>query len=361
MMELDDDALMPIDVPTIAVGDVFQRTVEPDESDWRLDLFLTRHFPSYSRTLIRNAIMNGGVVIDPDSDKPSAGKPAFRLKPNQVVQFTLPKLPRESPMPEPIPLNILYEDDDLVVVNKPPNMVVHPSRGHWTGTLVAALAYHFGGKLSTNRGPMRPGIVHRLDRDTSGAILVAKNDVVHARLAALFEKKRIRKEYFAIVFGTPHLDRDMVDAPIGLHPKIQGRMCVASGDPDARESQTFYEVIKRYKKLSTVRCLPQTGRTHQIRVHMAYTGYPVLCDRLYGGRRLISKEELIGQKPMGIDDAQLGETILLERQALHAHQLTFVHPSTGKELEITAPLPNDLLAVVDCLEETDLHLEPTRK
>ena len=334
----------------IEIGDMFCRTVEPDESDWRLDLFLARHFPSYSRTLIRTAIVNGGVVIDPDADKPSAGKPSYRLKPGQIVRFTLPELPREAPQPEPIPLDILFEDDDLVVVNKPPNMVVHPSRGHWSGTLVAALAYHFGGKLSTNRGPMRPGVVHRLDRDTTGVILVAKNDVVHAKLAALFEERRIRKEYFAIVFGTPHLDRDMIDAPIGQHPKVREKMCVAPSDPDAKESQTFYEVINRYKKLAAVRCLPQTGRTHQIRVHLAYTGYPVLCDRLYGGRRLISKEELTGHKPMGIDDEQIGETIILERQALHAHKLTFVHPGTGREIEITAPLPEDLQTVVEYLE-----------
>ncbi len=356
---IDDEALTPEDelfeASSGTVGDVFHRTVQPIEAGWRLDLFLAHHFSNYSRTLIRNAITNGGVVIDPDTAKSSAGKPSFRLKPGQLVRFTLPELPREAPRPEPIPLDILFEDEDLVVVNKPPNMVVHPSRGQWSGTLVAALAFHFGGKLSTTRGPMRPGIVHRLDRDTSGVILVAKNDVIHAKLAALFQEKRIRKEYFAIVFGSPHLDRDMVDAPIGLHPKVREKMCVASPtDPDAKEAQTFYEVIKRYKRLATVRCLPQTGRTHQIRVHMTYTGYPILCDRLYGGRRLISKEELTGRKPMGVDDTQLGETIILERQALHAHKLTFIHPETGKELEITAPLPNDLRAVVDCLEENSI-------
>ena len=349
MAILDDDVLIPLDGQLGNVGDVFDRTVQPTEAGWRLDLFLAHHFPSYSRTLVRNAIINGGAVIDPHSDKPCAGKPSYTLKPGQIVRFTLPELPRESPKPEPIPLEILFEDDDLVVVNKPPNMVVHPSRGHWSGTLVAALAHHFDGKLSTNRGPMRPGVVHRLDRDTTGAILVAKNDIVHAKLAALFEERRIRKEYFAIVFGIPHLDRDMIDAPIGRHPKVREKMCVAPNDPDAKTSQTFYEVIKRYKKLATVRCLPQTGRTHQIRVHLAYTGYPVLCDRLYGGRRLISKEELLGRQPMGVDDAHLGETVILERQALHAHKLAFVHPGTSQELEITAPLPSDLRAVIECL------------
>ncbi|MDR2641729.1 MAG: RluA family pseudouridine synthase, partial [Planctomycetaceae bacterium] len=185
------------------VGEIYFRTVTDSESGWRLDLFLAYHFQDFSRTIIRNAITNGGVCIDPDGNKPTAGKPSFRLKAGQVVRFTIPELLRETPQAEPIPIEILYEDDDLVVVNKPIDMVVHPSRGHWSGTLVAALAYHFGGKLSTTRGPARPGIVHRLDRDTSGVILVAKNDFIHAKLAALFEEHKIRKEYFAIVFGKP--------------------------------------------------------------------------------------------------------------------------------------------------------------
>ncbi|GHT17353.1 pseudouridine synthase [Planctomycetales bacterium] len=327
-------------------------TVEPHESNWRLDLFLAHHFPNYSRTLVRTAIMNGGVRIETDGEEPTAGKPAYRLKSGQTVQFTQPEIPREAPQPEPIPLDILYEDDDLAVVNKPVDMVVHPSRGHWSGTLVAALAYHFGGKLSTTRGPMRPGIVHRLDRDTTGAILVAKNDMIHGKLAALFEQRQIRKEYFAIVLGKPHLDRDMVDAPIGQHPKVREKMCIASAnDPDAKPAQTFYEVIKRYGKLAAIRCLPKTGRTHQIRVHLSFTGYPILCDKMYGGRKIITQEELLGKVPFSLTDEHPGGTVLLRRQALHAHKLSFVHPETGKELEIVAPIPNDIQSVVDCLDK----------
>ncbi|MDR2704962.1 MAG: RluA family pseudouridine synthase [Planctomycetaceae bacterium] len=332
-------------------GEVHVRTVETSESGWRLDLFLAHHFPNYSRTLIRAAIQNGGVCIEQESKKPTAGKPSFRLKPDQVVRFTLPEIPREAPQPEPIPLDILYEDNDIVVVNKPVNMVVHPSRGHWSGTLVAALAYHFGGQLSTVRGPVRPGIVHRLDRDTTGVILVAKNDVIHAKLATLFEQRQIHKEYFAIVFGCPHLDRDMIDAPIGLHPKVREKMCIAApNDPNAKEAQTFYEVIKRYGKMATIRCLPKTGRTHQIRVHLAFTGYPILCDRMYGGRKMITQEEIFGKLPIAASDDYPAGTVLLNRQALHAHKLTFVHPETGKKLEIVAPIPPDMKAVIDCLE-----------
>ncbi|MDR0871357.1 MAG: RluA family pseudouridine synthase [Planctomycetaceae bacterium] len=333
------------------------RIVEPSEADWRLDLFLAHHFSQYSRTLIRKAVMNGGAVIDPGTETETHGKPAYRLLAGQTVQFTLPELPREAPQPEPIPLDILYEDGDLAVINKPVDMVVHPSRGHWEGTLVSALAYHFGGLLSTNRGPARPGIVHRLDRDTTGVILVAKNDAIHGKLAALFEERQIRKEYFAVVFGSPHLDRDMIDAAIGHHPKVKDKMSVfnsgaapTANENDVKSAQTFYEVIKRYGKFSMLRCLPKTGRTHQIRVHLAFTGYPILCDRMYGGRKIITQEELLGEHPTSLTEDFRGGTVILQRQALHAYKLTFTHPATGKELEITAPLPDDIRAVIDFLE-----------
>ena len=328
-------------------------TVELSESGWRLDLFLAHHFPNYSRTHIRNAILAGNVLIREDgTDKPTHGKPSYRLKPGQVVSFEPPEVPREAPIPEEIPLDILFEDEDLLVVNKPPAMVVHPSRGHWAGTLVGALAFHFAGKLSTVRGPARPGIVHRLDRDTSGVILVAKNDVIHAKLAALFEEKKIQKEYFAIVIGCPALDRDMIDLPIGLHTKYKEKMAIRRDDPDAKNAQTFYEVIKRYRGFSTIQVMPKTGRTHQIRVHLTHAGFPILCDKLYGGRSLMTAEELQGKKPIALtEDAAVG-TVLLSRQALHAYRLSFTHPETGKLLEITAPIPKDIQSVVEELEKS---------
>lgn len=328
-----------------------QRTVELPESGWRLDLFLTHHFPNYSRTHIRNAIMSGSVLVDSGTENETRGKPSFRLKPGQTVTFFPPEIPRSAPIPEDIPLDILFEDDDLVVINKPPDMVVHPSRGHWSGTLVGALAHHFAGKLSSVRGPERPGIVHRLDRDTSGVILVAKNDQVHAKLAALFEEKRIQKEYFAIVLGRPSLDRDMIDLPIGQHTKYREKMAIRRNDPEAKSAQTFYEVINRYKNFSTLRVLPKTGRTHQIRVHLTHSGFPILCDKLYGGRSLMTAEELEGKKPIALSEDAAGGTIVLKRQALHAHRLSFVHPETGQQLEITAPIPPDIQSVVDALEK----------
>lgn len=359
--ETKDDVSLPPDSSEFNLGgfnpgEIMQRTVENEENNWRLDLFLAHHYRQYSRTLIRNAIMNGGVIIDGGDDNSTHGKPSYRLKTGQHISFTLPEVPHNVPLPEPIPLDILYEDEYLAVINKPANMVVHPSRGHWSGTLTAALAFHFGEQLSTNRGPVRPGIVHRLDRDTSGAILVAKNNQIHAQLAELFELHKIQKEYFAVVLGVPHLDRDMIDVPIKNHPKNRERMAVAPPlDPEGKEAKTFYEVIKRYKKMSTVRCFPKTGRTHQIRVHLAHTGYPVLCDNLYGGRRSITKEEILGIQPMLLYSEQSGSeringTVLLNRQALHARRLSFIHPATGKELEIEAPLPADIQAAADALE-----------
>jgi len=325
-------------------------TVEPHEGGWRLDIYLVQRFPQYSRTLIRNAIMNGGVQVVEEDTFVSHGKPGFRLKPGQTIHFTLPEIPHHVPQPEDIPLEILYEDDYLAVINKPADMVVHPSRGHWDGTLVSALSFHFGNQLSNVRGSIRPGVVHRLDRDTTGAIIIAKDDAIHGKLARLFESRQIQKEYFAIVLGRPYLDRDMIDAPIGLHPRSKEKMRIVSADAiDAKPAQTFYEVDKRYGKWSTVRCFPKSGRTHQIRVHLAHIGHPVLCDRIYGGGKVVTQEQLLGKVPFSLSSENVEGTVLLNRQALHAHRLTFIHPATERQLEIIAPLPADMQSVVDCL------------
>jgi len=343
-----DDAWTP---PTEKPGEVARRVVTDAESGWRLDLFLAAKFPQYSRVLLRKAIQaEEGVDVDGKH-----GKPSFRLKPGSIVSFRLVEPPRESPIPEEIPLDVLYEDDDLAVVNKPADMVVHPSRGHWAGTLVGALAFHFQGRLSTNRGPARPGIVHRLDRDTSGAIIVAKNDVAHANLASLFEEKRIQKEYFAITLGCINGDREIVDQPIGRHPKFRVKMAINPDDPEAKPAQTYFEVIERFRGFATFRCLPKTGRTHQIRVHLAHLGCPILCDKLYGGRSEITRDEIAGvvnRSPRNKTCAETPEpTPILARQALHARKITFEHPTTHKTLVIEAPLPKDLQETLEALRE----------
>ncbi len=238
---------------------------------------------------------------------------------------------------------MLYEDEDVVVINKPPGMVVHPARGHWSGTLASALQFRFGPTLSAAGGPSRPGIVHRLDRDTSGAILVARSDQAHAKLAKQFEARSIEKEYFAVVSGCPQRDRDLIDCPIGFHPHVREKMAIRRDQPDSRSAQTFYEVLERFDGFAAVKLLPKTGRTHQIRVHLNHVGCPVLCDRQYGGRSRITRGEICR------DPADA--TVLLERQALHARRLRFAHPATGVPLEIEAPLPADITAVLTELRE----------
>lgn len=308
--------------------------VAPDQAGWRLDVFLAHHFPNYSRVHLRRVITAGGVRV---GDR--GGKPSYRLHPGQRIFVVLPEIPREAPQPEPIPLEILYDDDWLAAINKPPGMVVHPARGHWSGTLASAVQHRFGGKLSTAGGPTRPGIVHRLDRDTSGVIVVAKNDQAHSNLATQFQDRLVEKEYFAIVAGTPQLDRDRIEEPIGFHPHEREKMAIRRDHPLSRSAETFYEVLERFDGFASVRIVPKTGRTHQIRVHLGHIGCPVLCDRHYGGRARLTRGE-IRRDP---NDT----LVLLERQALHARRLGINHPATGQRLELEAPLPADLEAVLD--------------
>ncbi len=312
--------------------------VEPAEAGQRLDAFLARHFTDYSRVHLRRVITAGGVKVDD-----SGGKPAYRLKPGQRISIVLPEIPREAPRPENIPLEVLYEDQRVVAINKPPGMVVHPSRGHWSGTLAGALQFHFGPGLSSTGGPTRPGIVHRLDRDTSGVILVARDDQAHAKLSAQFADRTIEKEYFALVVRCPDRDRDVIDQPIGPHPHQRDKMAIRRNASIARAAQTFYEVLERFDGFSAMRLLPKTGRTHQLRVHLAHIGCPVLCDRLYGGRAQVTRGEIRRDR----DDA----LALLERQALHARRLKFTHPASGQAVKIEAPLPDDMAGVLTELRE----------
>jgi 23S rRNA pseudouridine1911/1915/1917 synthase len=299
----------------------------------RLDWYLARQFPSYSRVHLRRLINAAAVHVDGRRAKAS-----HRLRAGEQVRVWLPPLAREAPPPENIPLEVLYEDESIVVVNKRPGMVVHPGKGHHAGTLTSALQYHFN-ELSTIGGPARPGIVHRLDRDTSGVLVVARTDQAHARLAEQFERRTVEKEYYALVVGRVDRDRDWIDQPIGFHPYQREKMAIRRDDPHSREARSFYEVLERFDGFAAVRIVPRTGRTHQIRVHLASLGCPVLCDRQYGGRSQIARGEIRRQPN--------DETVLLARQALHARRLAFVHPATGEWVAFEAPLPEDLSAVLE--------------
>jgi 23S rRNA pseudouridine1911/1915/1917 synthase len=308
-------------------------TVGAEAAGQRLDAFLAHELPKHSRVQLRKVIGAGGVKVNGQGTKV-----AHRLAAGDRIVLVLPRMNAAGPNPEEIPLDILYEDEHVIAVNKPPGMVVHPARGHWSGTLASALSYHFR-QLSSAGGPTRPGIVHRLDRDTSGVMVVAKTDPMHFALAAQFENRTTEKEYFAITAGVPDRDRDRIEQPIGVHPQQREKMAIRGGHSTSREAATFYEVLERFAGFAAVRVLPKTGRTHQIRVHLAHIGCPVLCDKLYGGRSEIKRSELVRGHA---DD----HTVVLSRQALHAQRIKLAHPASGEPIEFVAPLPGDLAAVL---------------
>lgn len=331
--DLDDDELD-------SESSVFRDFVVPESaSGIRIDLFLTQSCDGYSRTQIRQAVQNDGAELDGRVVRPSV-----KVHAGQRIRFRLPPPPSDETIPENIPLDVLFEDDGLVVINKPPGMVVHPARGHWTGTLTSALAYRFQ-SLSDVGGPTRPGIVHRLDRDTSGVIVIAKTNAVHIHLGAQFHDRKVEKEYFAITAGRIDRDRDQIEAPIGRHPYQRDKMAIRDGHPTSRPASTFYEVVARHGRFTQVRLRPKTGRTHQLRVHLAHLGCPILCDRLYAGHSEITESELRG------GSRNPNESPVLRRQALHARMLTFTNPQSGKQMTFEAPLPTDLQRVVDILSE----------
>jgi 23S rRNA pseudouridine1911/1915/1917 synthase len=220
--------------------------------------------------------------------------------------------------------------------------VTHPAKGNWSGTLVNALQFHFD-KLSSVGGENRPGIVHRLDRDTSGLLIVAKDDRAHAALAKQFEERSIRKEYLAIVSGVPSRDSDYIERLIGPHPTHREKMAIRLPEDGGKEAVTFYEVVERFDGYALVRCHPKTGRTHQIRVHLTHIGHPLVADKLYAGRSRLTVADLRGT------DAPDADQAILERHALHAHSLHLAHPLTGEPIDLTAPLPPDMAATVEAL------------
>lgn len=306
-----------------------------DDEGVRVDAFLAARITTHSRVQLRKAITQGKVLVDGQQVKPS-----FRVRPGQQIIAEPPEIVEDGPVPEDVPLDILYEDEHFVAVNKPPAMVVHPARGNWSGTLTNALAFHFQ-QLSDAGGPTRPGIVHRLDRDTSGVILAAKTNTAHYALADKFQTRTVTKTYAAIVAGEPDRDRDRIDQPIGPHPYQREKMAIRAEHPASRSAESFYEVKRRFRGFALLDVTPKTGRTHQIRVHLAHVGCPVLCDRLYGGRATITVGDLLGNSQ---------DTVVLGRQALHARKLEFEHPLTGQALSIEAPMPEDLESTLKILE-----------
>jgi 23S rRNA pseudouridine1911/1915/1917 synthase len=309
----------------------------------RLDQFLTQQLSDVSRSLVRKAIDSDAVTVNGVPSKAS-----YKIRSGDVIHVRLPHPTFSRPQPEDIPLEVLFEDEYLAIINKPANMVVHPAKGNWSGTLVNALQFHFS-KLSSINGDYRPGIVHRLDRDTSGAILVAKEEQTHRQLALMFEERKMFKEYVAITAGVLDRDSDYIEAAIVRHPSVREKMAIADDneDEDAKDACSFYEVIERFRGFTYCRVQPKTGRTHQIRVHLASVDCPVLADKAYSGRDKIRLSDIA--PPGTIDPAN--DDVLIERQALHAHRIRFRHPRRGDWIEIAAPLPPDFARTLAALRE----------
>jgi len=355
-----DNGMEVVETPVEAEADGLEhlridiRRALPDR---RLDKYLAgRLGKSISRTALQRYIREGNVTVNQRVVKPS-----YVIRTLDSIDMMLPPVrPHEIP-PEPIPLDVVYEDEDILAINKQADLIVHPARGNWTGTLVNGLAYYFRkqwrdiSELPTSGEAFRPGIVHRLDRDTTGIMLVAKTDLALWRLGKQFEFRKVHKTYTAIVHGLMRLDEDVIDAPIGKHPAIREKHAVhrLTGRPypaTSKPAVTRYKVLQRFDRVgrsraafSLVELYPQTGRTHQLRVHMSYIGHPIVGDRMYGGGP-IYRSQLEGHPDQAVGP-------LITRQALHAHTIEFHHPRTQRAMSLQAPLPEDFTDTLNELKK----------
>ena len=301
--------------------DLFRFQVTEEYEEERIDKYMSILIDSLSRSFIQKMMKEEKVLVN--------GRPVkanYRLKTEDEICFELPEAVEPDIEPENIPLDILYEDADVLVVNKPKGMVVHPAAGHYSGTLVNALMYHCKGSLSGINGCLRPGIVHRIDMDTTGSLIVCKNDIAHTSIAAQLKEHSIVRRYRAIVWGVIKDEEGCVDVPIGRHPSDRKKM--AAGVRNGKEAVTHYRVLERFRSYTYIECRLETGRTHQIRVHMDSIGHPILGDPVYGNRKC---------------------PFQLQGQTLHAMTLGFIHPVTGEYVETTAPLPGYFQHLLDTL------------
>jgi 23S rRNA pseudouridine1911/1915/1917 synthase len=350
----------------------------PDVEGYRLDVYLTKRLPKYSRTLIQKLIRDGMVTVNG-----RASKPSYEVRERDKLVARIPTLIEPQMIAENIPLNIVYEDEHIVVINKPAGMVVHPAAGHWAGTLANALLGHCGSMACRDGDIYKPGIVHRLDKETSGVILAAKTAEANAHVSNQFQKRTVQKQYLAIVHGEPRFDSDIIDKPLG-HDK-NDRLKMSVRKDIGKEASSVYEVMERFSGYALVRVMPKTGRTHQIRVHLASIGHIIVGDSTYGGRDAVFERNLAGDEPPPlpprrygllvpdvVDDAELSEDEAADpledasgpkpayggpeppiicRQALHAFRLTITHPATGKPMTFEAEMADDMKRLVEALRE----------
>ena len=295
----------------------------------RIDKFLAEQYEDLSRSFLQKLLKSGEVMVNGRPVKAS-----YKAAEGDTISFEVPEAVEPEIVPEDIPLDILYEDHDVILVNKPKGMVVHPAAGHYTGTLVNALMYHCKEDLSGINGVLRPGIVHRIDMDTTGVLIVCKNDFAHNSIAAQLKEHSITRKYRAIVYGVIKEDEGTVDAPIGRHPVDRKKMSI--NEKNGRHAVTHYRVLKRFSKYTYIECQLETGRTHQIRVHTQYAGHPIAFDDRYGDREF---------------DKQLSATGL-NRLFLHAAALKFTHPGSGEVMRVEAPLDNQLKHCLQVLRKS---------
>ncbi|NIM06247.1 MAG: RluA family pseudouridine synthase [Armatimonadetes bacterium] len=301
--------------------------VPEDAAGERLDVFLSGRLPDISRSQIQRLLRSGHILVDGETRSP-----AHHLKSGEQISIEMPPPEPTTLAPEQIPLDIVHEDDYIIVVNKPPGLVVHPGAGRKSGTLVNALLAH-SGRLSSIGGPSRPGIVHRLDKDTSGLMVVAKDDDAHFALTRMVEARQIERNYLALIWGQPRQSRFAIEAPIGRKPSDRKQMAVVTTPgKTARHAHTEIEVLERFGEISLIQATLATGRTHQVRVHLSYAGHPVVGDPTYGRRLARSEARLLDAESLELIDALPG-------QALHAHRLAFKHPINEKPLEFTSEPP----------------------
>lgn len=297
--------------------------VSPEHTGIRIDKYLAESLPDISRSYLQKLFRDGEIRMNGKAVKASAKTLA-----GEEIVFAIPEPEEPEILPEDIPLDILYEDDDVILINKPKDMVVHPAAGHYTGTLVNGLMYHCREGLSGINGVLRPGIVHRIDKDTTGVLVVCKNDRAHNGLAEQLAEHSITRKYRAIVCGNLKEDEGTVDAPLGRHPQDRKKMAIVRSG--GKRAVTHYRVLERFGKYTYIECQLETGRTHQIRVHMASLGHPLLGDEVYGR----------GKSPFK-----------LEGQTLHAMVLGFIHPTTGEYMEFQAPLPEYFESLLEKLRK----------
>jgi 23S rRNA pseudouridine1911/1915/1917 synthase len=301
----------------------------------RLDVYLTKRLPEYSRTLLQKFLKGGAIRVNG-----RAAKAGAEIKEGDVIEGAIPRLILPQLVAADIPLQILYEDEWMLAINKPPDFVVHPGAGHWNDTLTNALLHHCG-TLPPTDDIYRPGIVHRLDKDTSGVILAAKTQAAHAHLSMQFERRHVEKEYHALVEGETNFDADVIEKEIAHHRKHFDKMAVVRAGL-GKQASSRYEVLERFRGFTLVRVLPRTGRTHQIRVHLAAIRHPCVADSTYGRRDALFVRDLDPAAPDGARE-------LISRQALHAARIRVMHPARQEPVEFAAPPAADMAATLEAL------------